>query len=328
MKRWLSRGIVLAMVLAMMVPMPVMAKSDSNGSRLLKSVTYYDYNTKTNAYRVSSKTSFTYDKKGYPSEIKRVSYDDWFLGIPTSGDSALRYLKYKYKGSNPKSMTMANDAGFVTASRKYNKKGQVVGFADNDGVTTINAVWDPKLEDYVYEDNGKESSWKDNGTIAYDKSGLVSGSCYVGQSMDNGVKGNTVEENATYYVTQKKGLPSYIYQSAGNYKVTDNTGKVVWYADYGKDGGAYLTCNSKGLATLYGRYDAKNNKYVVGGNIQLVMKKGRVTEAVITYIDSKGKETVEGKYVFEYTKTKISKQRYMNMINSFVTGWGDYFFWY
>lgn len=67
--------------------------------------------------------------------------------------------------------------------------------------------------------------------------------------------------------------------------------------------------------------------------VQYVMKKGNVSEAIVFSVGEDGKQEAVGKYVFKYGKKKISKQRYMNMINDltlgdFGTAFADYFFWY
>lgn len=314
MRRWLSRAVVLAMVVAMMVPMPVMAKSSDKGGKLVKTVTYYSYNEKTNTYRPESKTSYTYDKKNNPSEIKTVDYGDWFLNIPTKGVTRVTTQKYKYKGKNAKSMVAKNDAGFVVSSRKY-KKGRVVSFA-SQSVSTMGYITDEKTGEPYYVNTGKETSTKSSGSVAYDKAGTVKAGCYVMSGLYEGKSEGTFETNEQYYVVQKKGIPSYIYTSYRNWKRTDENGKVTSGVD--TDGGEYITCNSKGLVTQTGWYSTKYNKYTADNNVQYVMKKGNVAEAVVTYIDIEGKEKVSGKYVFTYTKTKTSKQRYMNMINDII----------
>lgn len=320
-KRWLSRGIVLAMVVALMVPMPVAAKSGKAGGKLVKSVEYYSYNdgqdgkygTADDKYVPEYKKVFTYDKKNNPKEIKTYDYDTYFLNVPVSGDVSIDTFKYKYKGKTPKSMKAMNNIGYVTATRKY-KKGKVTSF------NGVDYLYTSTREDGVEVENSLKSS----GSVAYNKKGNITATCSVSSRIDMGVADGTTESNATYYVVQKKGIPSYIY-ATGNYKETAADGTVD-FEDYSLKGGSYATCNGKGLVVQSGRYEKEANKYTASRNIQYVMKKGKVSEAII-YSVVDGKEEAVGKYVFKYGKTKISKQRYMNMINSF-TSWRDYFFWY
>jgi len=323
-KRWLSRGIVLAMVVALMVPMPVAAKSGKAGGKLVKSVEYYSYNdgqdgkygTADDKYVPRTKKVFTYDKKNNPKEIKSYTYNSHFLNVPVSGSVSINTFKYKYKGKTPKSMKAMNNIGYVTATRKY-KKGKVTSFNEVKGLSTSTR------EDGVEVENSSKRS----GSVAYNKKGNITATCSVSSIIDEGVADGTTESNATYYVVQKKGIPSYIY-ATGNCKKTAADGTVD-FKDYSADGGSYVTCNGKGLVVQSGDYDKAENKYTADYNIQYVMKKGKVSEAII-YEVVDGKEEAVGKYVFKYGKTKISKQRYMNMINSFtVWGWSDdYFFWY
>lgn len=333
-RRWLSRGIVLAMVVALMVPMPVAAKSSKSGGKLVKSVEYYDYNngqdgkygTADDKYVPTTKYVYTYDKKNNPNEVKTYNYYSYFLNVPVNGDVNITSFKYKYKGKTPKSMKASNDIGYVTASRKYTK-GKVTSYSGVQG------FFDE--EDGEYYDFGTttradgvqvENSKKVNGSIAYNKNGNVTATCQVSSITKAGVPQGTEESNRTYFVNQKKGIPSYIYRT-GNSKDTAADGKVtVW--DGSVEGGEYTTFNGKGLAVQQGDYSKEGNKYVADRMIQYVMKKGNVAEAVIFSVDSTGKQEAVGKYVFKYGKTKVSKQRYMNMINSFVTYWDDYYFWY
>ncbi len=338
MKKWLSRGIVLAMVVALMVPMPVMAKSSKKGGKLIKEVTYYDYNygkdgkygTADDKYVPQNKTAFKYDKKKNPSERKRTSYDanDLFLNVPVSGTVTTETYKYKYKGKTPKSMTVRNEVGFVTETNKYTK-GKVSNYS---GVY------------YVYTGEGKdgverEYNAKYSGSVAYGKNGIPTASCYVYGETEAGAYAGGSESNTVLYTVQKKGIPSYMF-ATGNWKRFDKNGAVTEQSS--SDGsGVYATFNNKGLLVQEGWYDAKKNKYFPDINVQYVMKKGNVAEAIVlgvynTYDEEgniiKSEEKAYGKYVFKYSKTKISKQRYMNMINSFVEHEADSelgcFFWY
>ena len=75
-KRWLSKALVLAMVVALMIPVPVAAKG--GGGKLVKSVTTYQYEQlKSGAgrWKATSQQTFKYDKKNYPVELGRISYN-------------------------------------------------------------------------------------------------------------------------------------------------------------------------------------------------------------------------------------------------------------
>ena len=61
--------------------------------------------------------------------------------------------------------------------------------------------------------------------------------------------------------------------------------------------------------------------------IKYRIKKGRVVSMTTTTQNAEG--VWKYKYTFTYTKKKISKKRYVRMINSFAaSGWGSEWFWY
>lgn len=306
-KRWLSRGIVLAMVVALMVPMPVAAKS-SAGGKLVKSVETYYISDDGAKWIPSSKTTYTYDKKNNPKEVKTLDYEKMiFDTIPISGSTTTTTFKFKYKGKTPKSLKVMNDVGRVTTSRQYSKGKVAKVYSDY-----IDIVKDETTKAFV--DNSEHYL----NAYAYDKNGLVTVRSFVGTYNDG-----TSEANYTYFIQQKKGIPSYIFQSYASGKFTDKAGKVETYP--AEKSGWYETYNGKGLAVQSGNFDAETGKYTARYTVQYVMKKGKVAEAVIfEFVD--GKEKPLTKYVFKYNKTSVSKARYMKMINSFVADMP--FFWY
>lgn len=322
MKKWLSRGIVLAMVVAMMVPAPVLAKSSKSGGKLIKEVTYYSYSnghdekygTADDKYVPESKTTYKYDKKKNPSEAKTIYYNSYFLNVPVSGSLSVETYKYKYKGKNPVSMKAKNEVGFVMETKKY-KKGKAVSYSGVSGLRTEAGT----------DGVERESCTKYGGSIAYAKNGLPKASCYVDSDIADGAYAGGYESNTVLFTVQKKGIPSYMFAS-GNWKLLDKDGKVE-SQNMGDGSGYYATFNKKGLVVQEGSYDASTNKYEPEYTYQYVMKKGNVAQA-IKFRVTDGKEEAVGKYVFKYNKTKISKQRYMNMINENVECGLHCFSWY
>ena len=306
-KRWLSRALVLAMVVALMIPVPVAAKSNGGG-KLVKSVAVYSINDDATKWVPSYKTTYTYDKKNNPKEVKTVHYYNViFDSIPTGGSTTTDTFKFKYKGKTTKSLKVLNDAGYVDSSRQYNKGKVAKVYSDY-----IDIVKDEKTKAFV--DNSEHYL----NAYAYDKNGLVTVRSFVGTG-----NAGTTESNYTYFIQQKKGIPSYIFESFASGKFTDKTGKVEPYT--ASKSGWYETYNGKGLAVQGGYYDAETGKYNANYTIQYVMKKGKVAEAIVFEIVD-GKEKPVTKYVFKYGKTSVSKARYMKMINSFVSDMP--FFWY
>ena len=316
-KRWLSRGIVLAMVVALMVPMPVAAKSSKSGGKLVKSVTEYTINKDATKWIPSSKTTYTYDKKNNPKEIKTVNYSDLiFDTIPTWGYTTTETLKYKYKGKTPKSLKVMNDAGYVVESRQYSKGKVAKIYEDELDIT--------KNEAGAFVDNSTHYL----SAYAYSKNGLPTVESNVTSFTKNSVSDGSSEGNYTFFANQKKGIPSYIFKSYASGKKTEANGTVTTYP--AEKSGSYASFNGKGLMVQSGFYDAETNKYTAGTNVQYVMKKGKVAEAIVFSVED-GKEKPVTKYVFSYNKTKVSKARYMNMVNDIVQGdWYDMIpsFWY
>lgn len=319
-KRWLSRGIVLAMVVALMVPMPVAAKSSKAGGKLVKSVEYYDVNS-AGKWQLDSKTTYTYDKKKNPKEIKYTGYGSYWFGIPTSGGSSTYTAKYKYKGSTPKSMVLKDEAGFVSEKRAY-KKGKVISVVNEDKIATENkdGTVDSRISTYTT-------------FVSYSKSGLANGESYqYSSAVAHGKEGSTsaYSVNSAYAAVEKKGIPSLIVETS-SYQDKDGTEEPSM---------TYTKFNAKGLAVESGYIEKATGKYVPEVAIAYTMKKGNVKEAVVYAMDEKGNIAPCKMIKVKYTNTKISKARYMNMVNSFVDGYvedanengGDavhgYFDWY
>lgn len=299
-KRWLSRGIVLAMVVALMVPMPVAAKSSKAGGKLVKSVTVYKINDDATKWTPQYKETYTYDKKNNPKELKTLWYGGViFDTIPTTGATTTQTFKFKYKGKTPKSLKVLNDAGYVDSSAQYSKGKVAKEYTDY-----IDIEKDEKTKAFV------DYSTHELNAYAYDKNGLVN----VKSTVTSGTSG-TSENNYTYFIQQKAGIPSYIYESLASGKFTDKDGKVT--TREASKSGDYESYNAKGLVVQGGTF--ADGKYTATKTVQYVMKKGKVAEAIEFGFDKDGKQVPTYKYVFKYGKTSVSKARYMKMINSFVS---------
>ena len=298
MKKWLSRGIVLAMVMALMIPAPVLAKSSKSGGKLIKSVECYSYNTQKNRWEKEYKDAYKYDKKNNPKEIRETWYEGHVLGIPTRSEISLQTLKYKYKGKTPKSM-QANDGQI----RKY-KSGRAIYI---DGTT------------YYSDANDNTVTNAQTVDVSYNKEGLVTA---VSTKYSNSSAGESGTNSFTYAITQKKGIPSLILATYGGGTYTDPeegsgtnpASTTPW---------AYTKFNGKGLVVESGTItDA--GAYEPDTWVEYTKKKGKITKATVfrnTY-DYKGNLTGTRVpyriYKFKYGKKKISKVRYLNMMNDLV----------
>lgn len=295
-KKWLSRGLVLAMVLALMVPVPVAAKSNGGG-KLVKSVTVYTPDASGNWAlgndRGADKTSFKYGSKNSPIEITNTDYTT-YLGIPVSGNSST--YKIKYKGSKA---TEYDTAGFV--SGKYTLK--------NGSLTSWS--WDRKSSSKTKE--GTDFAYLDAGIghASYFKNGLMKAEDSTYSGMDSANNSYAYTNNAVFAWTQKKGVPSLMYAT---YVTTgkDDDG----YEYNGTPSTRYAIFNTKGLVIEAG--DVVDGKNVPDTAYTYTMKKGKVKEAVMYSIDSKGTPTPEKMWKFAYTKKSVSKTFYLKMMNDLV----------
>jgi hypothetical protein len=323
MKKWLSRGIVLAMVIALMIPAPVLAKAKSSkaGGKLVKSVTEYTYNTSNKKWEKTTKTVFTYDKKNNPKTVTTTGYDVW-AGIPLSSWSSTETYKYKYKGKTPKSLVVKNEVGLTTETRQY-KSGRAAIIIGEDLYTTSKYAgeeWDEYEQEYVpVYTNGVEKRVGAR-ALTYTKSGLVTEDKFSGTTWFNDVSEGTLNGTATYGMNQTKGIPSVIQET---FKA-DGSQIVEPYADQSIFG-------KKGLVVEDG--SIYNNNYTKLYSYEYGVKKGVINKAVVydEYdFDDNGNRvrTPQKMYEFTYTKTKISKNRYMNMMNSFLNPAAGEFIWY
>lgn len=352
-KRWLSRALVLAMVVALMIPVPVAAKG--GGGKLVKSVTVYELRD-SGRWQATRQLTYKYDKKNYPAEIGTVSYNSWFLGVPVGGTKTVRTAKYKYKGGSPKSAKFKDGAGKVTETRKY-KKGKAVSVKSSDLHSSEVYEWvnDTRVfkGDDVYQEDVNES-------LTYNKYGLATGfvTTYNEASTTAAGAASTSTETyvGTFANTHKKGVPSMIItdrSSSGTSVSPGNTYSWQENADgswvensngaisQGKDDYIYKDYayfNGKGLVYQTGeiRIDTKTGLQVVFPERQIdyVMKKGKVTQAVVYTLTTNAQGVVTQQkattmYQFKYAKAKANAVRYLSMVNSFVgAGGAGAFTWF
>ena len=313
-KRWLSRGIVLAMVVALMVPMPVAAKGKAGG-KLVKSVTYYSPEDG-GGWTATSKVAYDYGKKNLPKAITTTSYTKHFLGVPVGGESET--VTVKYKGKTAKSY---DSAKFLTGKRTY-KKGKVVSY------TSDNKTSEKKEKNGAYVDFATFTATV--GHISYFKNGLRKASDKTFAYQDSANASYSYTSNDVYAWVQKKGVPSMMYKTsvlngtAMMYDEDDNPIGQTTYTNEPETG--YAIFNTKGLTIESGKVvDGKNvAKYA----IQYTMKKGKVDTAVVYSVDEKGTPEPVSMMKFKYTKKSVSKTGYLNMMNSLVGHNNGAFRWY
>ena len=279
-KRSIALAITIALMVTLLAPMPVMAAS--GGGPLVKTVKQYRYNTVSKKWEIQSKTQYTYNK-AYPTQVDTTSY-------LAETKSPYKY-KYKMKKGKPKSAKVTNPLGVKSTSLKYNKKGL--------------------RTKYSYKDYYKRE--KENRTYKYNKNGFVTSQTYSYKyKYQSGTKYET-ETNKYYYkysYTMSKGLPkkmisSYAYDY-GSGRQESTLRREVKY-------------NKKGLITSIS-YLYADGSISPEYKVSYKTKKGKVTAATVYDVDYNGKKTPYRKISFGYTKTKVAKARYANMINSCVAG--------
>lgn len=297
MKKWLSRGIVLAMVMALMIPAPVLAKSGKGGGKLVKSVTYYEPEDG-GGWHIEGKKSFTYGKKNTPSTVTDTGYTT-YLGIPVAGESQTYNIKYKGKKA-----TIYDSAGFVSAKETYKGRNLVSWSSDS------------KSSHKEQKDDGTWYDWASFsasvGNATYFKNGLMKSQNVTRTGLNSDNDSYAYTDSSVYAWTQKKGVPSMMYcTSVWNGKNEDGrTGD-------GTPGTNYAIFNAKGFVVESGYvWEGKNYPTMA---FTYTMKKGKVDTVVAYFVDDEtGQPTPTGMMKFKYTKKSISKAYNLRMINSLV----------
>ena len=243
-------------------------------------------------YNMDSKKYKKYSKTNY---AYKNGYPVEINKTSYSGDSlTTQTVKYKMKKGKPKSAKHYNDIKRKDENWSYDSKG--------------------RLTKRVYK-KSFISSEKRTYTFKYNKQGFATQYAYNEVYKYPGEKAETYNSKYRYTYTMKSGLPKqmesrYIYSDG-----TADTGKYV------------VKYNSKGLATHVQYHYSDGSVSDSSRTIKYTIKKGKVTQAVVTYMYA-GKVDSKEKYTFSYTSEKVGKARYANMINAIVlegrTAYGAY----
>ena len=277
-KRSIALAVTIALMITLLAPMPVMAAS--GGGPLVKNVKQYNYNTTNKKWEISNKRQYTYNK-AYPAQIDFTSYS-------SETKSPYKY-KYKMKKNKPKSAKEINPLGKKATSLKYNKKGLRTKSSYNN----------------YFKRQGETRTYK------YNKNGFATSQTYKYKyKYSNGTKyvSDSSTDYYTYNYSMSKGLPkrmicTYAY-NYGSGRQESSTRTEVKY-------------NKKGLITSIS-YLYSDGTVSSSYKVSYKTKKGKIASATIYYTDYDGKKTPRTKISFGYTKTKVAKARYANMINSFI----------
>ena len=289
-RKWISFAVIAAMALTVFAPMPALAKSKAKDPTLVKKVTYKWWDSEKKKWLTGSVTTYTYNKKGYPTKIAETDYTDG----KKSGYRNVEKNKYKFKKDKPKSRVQTftdyepGEKPYTSKNTyKYNKKGF------------------PSEQKYTSRDGDYKSVQK----FKY-KKGLMTQRTYWDYEKNKAGKWVLDSKAVTKYrVKQKKGLPKRIEsipaKGDGNYTAIEQY-------------------NKKGLLVKKGYRE--NGKSYTAWVYKYKMKKGRVV-SVTRYDIEDGKKIADSKWTITYTKKKIAKDRYARMIDD-ILGSGLANVWY
>ena len=285
-------ALLCMVLLATFFPAPALAVTDKEDTspRLVESVKVETYDYDTKTWRISGVTTFTYDKKGNPTRIIRDKR--------AYGESRAKY-SYTYRSNGKR-----KEATYKETGRSWSGLGGDYKNYTNKGNVLYNKSGRKTKRTYKY--SGK-----------YESSGQSSGSDRITEEYKH-VK-------AGLYVPLKSD-GSY----NGKYKVTSPKKgilKTVKYS-YFKNSDTYeltYSFDKKGLMKRLKYYSVaytyKYSYYKNGGLVKRVKRtcKRNDGQSVNHLV----------RFTFTYSDKKTTKGRYACMINSFLSLYGDFeFFWY
>lgn len=296
--------VVLAVIMLApcMTCSPVFAKSSTKSPALIKSVIKYEVSGKTNKWKKSEKTSYTYKKK-YPT--KASSYDYYVK------DKTVRKFSYKFSGKVPKKMTLKHSDGIPTTTYKYTKRGLVSKIAAGPDKNGKRVLW------FIY---GNKNYFT---TVLHDYINIE-------EAEDSSKEHNYAEEIDSVAVTTRKNGLLKKTVNHGLFANYTNAEKRKWFRF---DGTYTVKYDTDGIANL----TTAKFKTFPGSGKQLkfkVYKKNGLITKVIRYIwdgdakKGKGAWSRDEKLVFTYTKTKIDKIRYASMINAQIMDENNNYYMY
>ena len=266
------------------------------------------------------------DKKDWiETESYEYEYADAYpsvLRFRENGEEHVVKFNYEFKDGVPVRMTQ-NDPrdDMVTLDVSYTKKGLVsrIRTIENTG---------RKVGEKVFQYGNRDGYF----TLVLHESIISSASDPVDDHM---------EEIDSVQVTGKDGLLVKTVNNGLFANYNDNE-KKIWRRF---DGTYTANYDSNGIVenttALFRTFPGSGNMY----KFDLTIKDGRVTEAVrnkwadagtegdesSSGTENEGSWEPECKYVFEYTDTGISRERYASMINCFLLDGGSYYYifnWY
>ena len=296
-RRILAVIVAFSIILGPIAAQPVFGASGK--TRLVSSVMQYSYSK--GKWVREKKTSFEY-AKGYPKSITTYNYD--------SKDRYRSTFKHTFRSNGkPETMEMFNDSG---------AKEQTYSYLKNGNVRTI-----------LYDCEG--IVWKE--TFQYGAGRYFT--IKIHEETRRDIVGNTKEEEYCdeidyVAVTRKNGLLKKTV-NRGIFANYDNVGTEKKWADFM---GTYTAGYDKnGVIRSTRAKFTGNSSYLSGKQLKFTTrsKNGKITQVTryMWNIDKKRWDP-KNKYVFKYSKNKISKARYATMMNDILMEENNYYqyIWY
>lgn len=305
-RRILALTVAIAIVLGSAAAQPALAKSDGKLNKaLVSNVVKYEIDSDTGKWSKTEKTVFKYSK-GYPKSISTYYY--------SSKSHNSNTFKYTFRDNgNPKKMYRYNDAGDKMETHSYMKNGSLRTISYNcDGI-----VW-------------KETFQYGAGRFFTIKIHEETRSNVFDDPDDK----EYADEIDYVTVTRKNGLLKKTV-NRGIFANYDTVGTKKKWTDFM---GTYTVHYDENgiVSNTYAKFKGPAS-YNTGKQLRFELKKknGRIVK-IMQYSwnsslnNGKGAWKPETKYIFKYSKKKIDKVRFSNMINDLLMGENNYyaFTWY
>lgn len=302
-KRFSAVILTVIMLTQCLTCSPVYAKSDTKSPALIKSVVVYNINYDTQKWEKSQKRTFTYNKKKYPKKLSIYDYDAEMRTTKT--------FKYTFRGKLPKKMILKSSDSATPDTYVYTKKGlvsRIITGPDSDGKRTklftygVKNYFTAMLHDNIWTETDLD------GRSAYE----------YGEELDSVAV--TPRKNGLLKKTVNRGLfANYSHAEKRKWARFDG----VYTVNYDKNG-------------IVNKTSAKFRTFPGSGpqlRFKVYRKNGLITKVVRYNWDAdankgKGAWVKDQKFVFKYTKKKISKVRYASMINSQVMDEANNYYMY
>lgn len=300
-RRFLSLAVIAALIILTLAACGTQSSDSVTAPALMSKVTKYEMNYQTGEFELKDETEYEYEN-AYPVMMK---YHDLMANLDDKTT-----FEYSFNDGRPVKMKSYDENGDPDMAVSYTKKG----LRNREHYFIPNSTME-----LIYQYGNRDNYFT-----------LVHHESVVEDPEDPEVPKDHAEEIDSVIVTTKDGLLEKtvndgIFANWGDDEVKKWTRFMGSYtAEYDSNGIVSLT----------------SGVYSVGESgpeekFELTMEDGRVKEVVRSRYGKtdEGEESwdEDAKFVFEYTDTEISKDRYASMINNVIMeGGGNYYIfnWY